>query len=310
MRNLLAIMLVFVMFAAAAVWWGSSVLVIAPASNSASSEPSGASEQLLLPAEILPQTAQPTAIEAAPLEPTPTSDPVTVPAAEPGIETAAPEETSFSPARRMDPLVRAEQALQQDPLHPLALRDAARLTLERGQSRDAERYLARLLIIDPNDIEVRQALAELAAKREAWSTVLDVLEPSGPARLEPEQLRMYARACLATGRLRDAQAAWSRVIAQDAEDWGARLEYAAVLIELNELDLAVNQLQAVLAARPRSVPALNMLALLHWQRYEQSDRLDQAARRGAIEAWRQALAIDPSQPEVTAQLAAIERGEF
>lgn len=305
MRNLLAIMLVFVMLGAAAVWWGSSVLDITPASATASREPASVSERLLLPAEIQPQVAEPSSSRLPPFP-----EPVAAPAIEPAVEPVVVEELRFTPTKRIDPLARAEQALQEDPLHPLALRDAVWLTLERGQTGDAERYLARLLIIDPNDIEVRSTLAELAAKREAWSTVLDVLEPVVTELLKPEQRRMYARACLATGRLRDAEAAWSRVIAQDAEDWGSRLEYAAVLIELNELSLAESHLQAVLAAQPRSVPALNMLALLHWQRYEQSDGLDPTARRMAIEAWQQALTIDPSQPDVTAQLAAIERGDF
>lgn len=304
MRGLLAMMLIFIASGAAAIWWGASTL--RTSALAVKSEP--ATQPTQPPAEgatRLNPSAQSPAPQPKPAKPvkpsaTPPSQPATT-------AIAANEPASQLQHQRIDPLARAEQALQRDPFHPLALRDAARVSLERGDRHAAITYLARLIVVEPEDFEARTQLAELASVNEAWTTVIDALRPIEPQQRTTQQWRQLARAQTAAGQLQAAREAWASVLEREPQDSAAAVEYAGVLLELDELDRAEAALDTALQANPRSVPALNLMGSLQWRRYEQSGYRQRDAFQRASTAWQASLNIDSAQPNVAENLQRMQK---
>lgn len=298
MRGLLGMLLIFMAGAGAAIWWGTHTLQSADQSSAKSSDSTQSSTPQvatklnpILPQEtaerVVPEITAPQLIEI--------DDEQLLP-----IE---PKTVHASP--RADPLLRAQQALARDPFHPAALRDAARLSIERQETEEAKGYLSRLLVLDPDDALSRASLAELAFDQQAWTTVANTLEPIAPKNRDALQWRMLARTYSQLGKVSAAREAWAAVMETSPDDSVAQVEYAATSIELGKLADAEQLLESALQTNPRSVPALNLMGRYQWLRYRDSDGQNQTALLKAATAWEASLKIDPAQPDIAANIAAI-----
>lgn len=78
----------------------------------------------------------------------------------------------------------------------------------------------------------------------------------------------------------------------------ARKRYGDALALSARIDDATTQYRAALEQDQKYYPALNGLGAVLIAKYRQNFQLDEPTRVAAVEAWRQSLAINPSQPRV------------
>jgi tetratricopeptide (TPR) repeat protein len=209
----------------------------------------------------------------------------------------------------------AASALQSDHRHAVAaLRQATRLApYDRRLSFDLGAQLMRLGEWSDAVASLREALREegdwttrawhnlgvalvalgrLHEAREAWDEIL---------RRRPDDLEALAQRGELLLDLQDWQAAeadFAAALLQDAENEYIRLNRGLALWRLGRLEQAQQETQAVLARRPRHVPALNRLAQLAWARALADDDSRDEQRRLTIEACERSLTAQPGQPDI------------
>lgn len=236
-------------------------------------------------------------------------------------------------------LAAARDALADDPFHPAALADELAALRELERWPEAADTLARLVELEPGNVQRRLEYAETLLRLELWMCAIQTLEILVEQAPDHAQAWHYlAAARQALGHLQDARQCWSRVIELTPQDTGAYDYRGQVLLDLHEwaaaagdferaleldpenvdaaLNLALALLRSgreeaacrcvrdVLARHPRHVPALNRLAETCWLAYRADPIGKRAELDAAIEAYCRSLEIDPDQPPIRTLLEA------
>ena len=236
-------------------------------------------------------------------------------------------------------LTAARKALADDPYHPAALADELSALRELQRWPEAADTLARLIELEPGNVQRRLEYAETLLRLELWVSAIQTLEVL--VEQAPDHARAWhylAAAQQALGYLHDARQSWSRVLELTPQDAAAHTYRGQVLLDLHEwaaaagdfekaleldpenVDAALNLASAllrsgregaaqgcvrdILVRHPRHVPAVNRLAEICWLAY----RADPIGKRteldATIEAYRRSLEIDPDQPSIRTLLEA------
>ncbi|MEP0848035.1 MAG: tetratricopeptide repeat protein [Phycisphaerae bacterium] len=231
--------------------------------------------------------------------------------------------------------LRAE--IDADSANELALREALAAALELEWWDEAREVSARIAALRPDDADTWFEYGTLLMRVQRW---VEAIEPLGrAAELSPQNARAWFNLAVAhqrLGHLLEALRAWDRcaelssddaeVLARRAEtlldlcDWNrasadlrraleldpaqddARLNLSLALLRLGRFDEASGACEALLARRPRHVPALNRLAQIAWERHEATPGLSVDLLAEVAQRCEQSLAIDAGQPEAQALL--------
>lgn len=170
----------------------------------------------------------------------------------------------------------------------------------------AQARLRRATELDPHCPAAWCELAELLSADNEDDAALEVIgrglqadcEATLAARLETVQAGIFER----TGRIPEAASAWAEVVRHDPSQSQAALEHARLLGVLGQWSAAAERLTGFALAHPD--PGALELASVHDER---ARLLAGPAEDvpGAIEAYEQALAIDPARTDARARLAAL-----
>ncbi len=231
-------------------------------------------------------------------------------------------------------LQRAREALRQDPDSRAARHDEVAALLALDRPREAEDALARLIELEPDDIDLRFQHAALLIRLRRWVEAIPALrEVIARGENHAQAWFNLAVAHQQLGHLHDARQAWGRAIAC-APSPAAYARRGEVLLDLHEWEAAADDFQAVLDAEPdtadaainlslalwklgrtddarapllnllerhpRLLPAINRLAGLAWHDYQQDPQANTLRRVETVEWCTRSLAIDPDQPEIRA----------
>lgn len=233
-------------------------------------------------------------------------------------------------------VLRAE--IDADASNESALRDALALALELEWWDEARDVSQRIAALRPDDAGAWFEHGTLLMRVQRW---VEAIEPLRRAvELRPEDARAWFNLAVAhqrLGHLLEALRAWDRcaelmpgdseVLARraeallDLEDWtraaadllraleldpaldDARLNLALALLRLGRFDEARAACEALLARRPRHVPALNRLAQIAWERHEATPGPSVELLEEVAERCEQSLVIDAGQADMQALLA-------
>jgi choline-sulfatase len=194
-------------------------------------------------------------------------------------------------------LDRAEAADRRAP-EPLLLR--GRTLRAMGRDADARTAFERALALDPANAEAKRGLAELALGRGATGeaealleSIVDADPTDVPALVKLGVARMRA------GRAPEALALFERAVALDPRNAEARLDLAAALGKSGRSADAIPHFEKAIEAGGRTTAALNGLGVA---------RLESGDPQGAARAFRDSLALDPSQPGIADLLRGVSRG--
>jgi len=173
---------------------------------------------------------------------------------------------------------------------------AAIFVLQQDVARAADAY-QKVLDIDPDHTEARRGLGDLALVRgdldAAASHYTRVLELDGT---DVPALTKLGVVKMRTGRPDEAIALFRRVIERQPKNGEALLYLAGALASSGRPAEALPYFERALEAGQRTSMTLNGLALA---------RMAVGDRRGAAQAFRESLRLDPHQPEVARTLSEI-----
>jgi choline-sulfatase len=173
----------------------------------------------------------------------------------------------------------------------------AEVHIKQKKNAEAAADYERVLSIVPDHIEALRGLGDLAlleGKRDAaaarYGRILEIDPGDVGAMTKLGVVRMQ------TGRADDALALFRRAVEREAKNGEALLYLAGALASSGHAAEAVPFFERALAAGSRTTMALNGLGLT---------RLELGDRRGAAEAFRESLRLDPKQPDITQALASL-----
>jgi tetratricopeptide (TPR) repeat protein len=201
---------------------------------------------------------------------------------------------SSDPAGAVDPLRHAAE-LMPDQARPKFYLGSA---LQRsGQSGPAIEQFQAAAKLDPKDAEIKIALAAalLAAGRasEAEAAYREILSSHADGTASWQAHLGLARSLIAQKKLDEAASELAAYLETQPSDTKARVERAAVLVDLAKNDDALAELDRTAAAGPEDLPALKLRAKVYWaeKRYVE-----------AIPVLQRAAALAPQDPNIAALL--------
>ena len=171
----------------------------------------------------------------------------------------------------------------------------AEVRIKQGKLGDASAAYEHVLQIAPDHVEALRGLGDLAfveqnldesARR--YGRILDVEPGDTGAMTKLGVVKMR------TGRTDEAIALFRRAIEREPKNGEALLYLAGALASSGAPADALPYFERALGAGPRTTMALNGLALT---------RMAVGDRRGAAEAFRESLRLDPKQPDVSRTLS-------
>ncbi|MBP7866618.1 MAG: tetratricopeptide repeat protein [Acidobacteria bacterium] len=153
----------------------------------------------------------------------------------------------------------------------------------------AEEYLKRYLEVDRNSLDGALFLAQLYLSREKSAEALEVLKQAETTYPDVVQIRLLkARIQENTQKVDDAEKTYQDLIARNAFDPNAYLNYARILHERGLDARAVEVLDAAIANHVRNADILTLLGMA-CQKLNRHDR--------AIQAFQDAVEEESSNPE-------------
>lgn len=158
----------------------------------------------------------------------------------------------------------ARAALEIEPDHPAALREAAAAARELGRWALASAFLTRLVELDADDGEAVRQQADAQMRLSRWVEAVSTL--SAVVRRQPDDRESWhnlATAHQALGHLLDARMAWDRVLALRGDDCEALARRGEVLLDLSDWQAAAADFDAAarLCPQDREIPLNLALAL-------------------------------------------------
>jgi arylsulfatase A-like enzyme/cytochrome c-type biogenesis protein CcmH/NrfG len=173
----------------------------------------------------------------------------------------------------------------------------AEVHVKREKLAEATAAFERALKIAPDHVEALRGLGDLAMLRQQadeagrrYARILEIEPADAGAMTKLGVVRMR------TGRPDEAIALFRRAIEREPKNGEALLYLAGALASTGHPAEAVPYFERALAAGQRNPMALNGLALT---------RMAMGDRKGAAEAFRESLRLDPKQPDVARTLAEI-----
>ena len=202
--------------------------------------------------------------------------------------------------RRDEALAALAAARAADPRAPEPLLLEARTLRALGRDADARRALEQALAVDAANAEAKRGLAELALARGASDEAAALLEPIVLA--DPTDVPALVKLGVARmrgGRAAEALALFERAVALDPGNAEARLDLAAALGKSGRSAEAIPHFEKALEAGGRTTAALNGLGVA---------RLETGDPSAAARAFRESLALDPSQAGIADLLRRVTGG--
>jgi arylsulfatase A-like enzyme/tetratricopeptide (TPR) repeat protein len=187
------------------------------------------------------------------------------------------------------------------PLAPEAALARAQLAAAEGRADEAEAAFEEALKRRPGHRAARAGMAELAlgrgdlARADALYRGLLEDEPD-----DPRALVRLGTISARSGRLEDAVPLFARAVQLEPDSAEALLGLAGALARSRRPDQAVPYFERAIATGAAGSAAYNGLGFA---------RLEAGDARGALQALRASLRLDPSQPEIAAAAAEIARRE-
>jgi len=176
----------------------------------------------------------------------------------------------------------------------------AEVRIKEGKLGDATAAYDHVLQIAPDHVEALRGLGDLAFVQQnvdeaarRYGRILDVEPGDAGAMTKLGVVRMRS------GRAAEAIALFRRAIEREPKNGEALLYLAGALASSGQPNDALPFFERALEAGQRSTMALNGLGLT---------RLALGDRKGAAQAFRESLRLDPRQPDVSHTLAEIGRG--
>ena len=175
----------------------------------------------------------------------------------------------------------------------------AEVHIKRGKLGEAAASYEHVLQIAPDHVEALRGLGDLAFVQQSldeaarrYSRVLDVEPGDAGAMTKLGVVRMRM------GRADEALALFRRAIEREPKNGEALLYLAGALAAGGQPAEALPYFERALAAGQRTAMAFNGLALT---------RMAVGDRKGAADAFRESLRLDPKQPEVLRSLSLLRR---
>ena len=125
--------------------------------------------------------------------------------------------------------------------------------VQSNRIQDAVDLMERAHAADPNAVRVTVTLGDLYIRAGTPQKALDLATAEkGPNAGSSDILSLKAAAYLALGQKKDARAAYTDILKNDANVVGARRQLVALLIEAGDFESARSVIQAGIAASPRN----------------------------------------------------------
>jgi arylsulfatase A-like enzyme/cytochrome c-type biogenesis protein CcmH/NrfG len=202
---------------------------------------------------------------------------------------------------RLDEAVEVlEQTARENPKFVQPWLSLAEVHIRRQRLGEAAAAYDHVLDLVPDHIEALRGLGDLAllqerveAARRRYARILEV---------DPDDAAAMAKLGVVSMRMRSAPEAialFRRAVQREPENAEALLYLAGALASTGQPAEALPYFERALAAGERSAMALNGLALT---------RLALGDHRGAAQAFRESLRVDPDQPDLERKLAEIDAG--
>jgi choline-sulfatase len=199
---------------------------------------------------------------------------------------------------RLDEAARVlERTARENPKFPQPWLSLAEIHVRKGQLDQAAAAFNHVLEIAPDHIEALRGLGDLAILEQKlaeagrrYARILEVDPGDAGAMTKLGVVRMR------TGQPGEAIALFRRAIEREPKNGEALLYLAGALAASGRSADALPFFERALAAGQRNTMALNGLALT---------RLAVGDRKGAAQAFRESLRLDPKQPDVSRTLAEI-----
>jgi arylsulfatase A-like enzyme/Tfp pilus assembly protein PilF len=199
-------------------------------------------------------------------------------------------------AGRLDEAMRVlERTARENPKFAQPWLSIAEVHIKQKKNAEAAGDYERVLAIVPDHIEALRGLGDLAllegkldAAAARYARILEVDAADGGAMTKLGVVRMQA------GRTAEAVALFRQAVQREPTNGEALLYLAGALAAGGQAAEAVPFFERALAAGSRTTMALNGLGLT---------RLELGDRKGAAEAFRESLKLDPRQPDITQALA-------
>ena len=192
-------------------------------------------------------------------------------------------------------LVSLQRALKISPDYVPALREAAQLEFEAGDSA-AIPLLQRLLRLQPNNPTTHGMLAVLEYRRGNCESAVSHFEKAGSLfDKEVDALHGYATCLVRLKRFDKAAAVFERVLSLNPENRSERQLLAAIQVVIHQPQKAISTLEPLLDAHPD--PGTLELAASAYEDAGDTDR--------AVDALRQAILLDPNNIHLYLDFASI-----
>jgi choline-sulfatase len=192
-----------------------------------------------------------------------------------------------------------ERAARENPKFVQPWLSIAEIQIKRGDKAAAASAYDHVLSIVPDHIEALRGLGDLAlleqqpdAAGSRYEQILRLDHDDGGALTKLGVVRMQ------TGRQEEAMALFRKVVEREPKNAEALLYLAGALASSGRPGEAIPFFERALTAGPRSAMALNGLGLT---------RQALGDRKGAAEAFRESLRLDPRQPDVAQALRELGR---
>ena len=202
------------------------------------------------------------------------------------------------------PPLRVELAPMPGPAEPAELAHRAQAAFAAGDLEQAERLFEQTLAVAPDHFYALQMLGMLSARRGDLERGLKLLGRA--SELRPGDAALWNNLGNTLGSLEryaEARDAYRKAVALKPDHTMARGNLAHVLFALSELEPALREVDAALAASPeqRLLHELRGKILTDWHRAEPQE----SRRLGAIASWRHVIALGGDRQDLTFLIAAL-----
>ena len=189
--------------------------------------------------------------------------------------------------------------LQADPENPLARRHLGMALMRQRRFGEAHTVLNALAADGDDSTETLTMLADLALERgdpKAARTLLDLLHTRDPA--DTSTTFKLGLASVQAGDMQRAVDLFKSVVAREPANVDALVDLAGALLKTGQPGDAATYFQRAIEAGAAGPLPLNGLAFA---------KVQAGDKRGAADAMRQSLRLEPNQPDIKAALAELLR---
>jgi predicted Zn-dependent protease len=189
-------------------------------------------------------------------------------------------------------------AVQQDPQNPLARRHLGASLLRAGRLQEASAVLHALASDGADSTDTLTQLADLAFEQRDFRQARARLETIYGRDPQDATALKLGIACAKSGDIDRAIALFEIVVSRDPANVDARVDLAGALLQRGRAAEAARQFQGAIDAGAAAPLVWNGLA---------SAKMQSGDRRGAADALRESLRLEPNQADIARTLAGLDR---